>query len=186
MASTYNGKPAGDINHAMKQYLPETNGCTYADYPMEHARWYSPGDITPDGLACFLATDTELPQAQGAKQGYVWGQGPAGFGYYHLMTQAAHQLLYRRITRRRVDTGTPEPFGCCCFGGEETDPRQKMPTGVSRDDIDDLRLLQHARSVASIPNDMQAGKDALAKAQQTAQKHYHIDQNIQLVNGMVR
>lgn len=185
--ASYNGKSAGTINQAMKQYLPETDGCRYADFPLHRARWLRPDERTPDdATSCFIATGPELPD-QGVRRGYVWGgRGPAGAGYYHLTTHVAHQLLYRRITRRRVETGTPEPGFCSCCLGDDVDPRQKMPKGVKRDDIDDLRLLYHARSVATVPDDIQAGKDALAQAQKTAQNHYHFDQNIQLAQHIVR
>lgn len=176
--ATYNGKPAGDINHAMKQYLPETAGCNYADYPMNFPRWLNPKDKAPDGKPCFLQTSNSLP-AEGIKVGYVWGPGNLGFGYYHLLTQHAHKTLFTRISHRRVNIGPDSGGGggCCgCFG--EVDPRTKMPSGVSSDDIDDLRLIFHARSVASVPNDGQARQDALGEAKTTANAHYQFDQNI--------
>lgn len=184
--ASYNGKPAGTINHAMKQYLHETDKCSYADFPMRHARWLTPKEKTPDGQPCFIKTGNELP-AEGIKPGYVWGPGSFGFGYYHLLTKSAHVTLYARINNRRVFVGgNSNKGGCCgCFGGE-TDPRSKMPSGVSADDIDDLRRLQHARSVATIPNDGQAQADAISQAQSTAQAHYQYDQNIQFVQMMVR
>ena len=179
----YNSKPAATVNAFMKEYLPETAGCTYADFPMQHARWLQPKETTttPDGgdMPCFIKTGNELP-AQGSKQGYVWGPGPLGFGYYHLLTKSAHVTLYTRILNRRVFLGPNVGGGGCCGCFGEMDPRAQMPKGVKADDIDDLRRLFHARSVASIPNDGVAAQDALGEARATAQAHYHFDQNIQL------
>ena len=177
---TYHGKPAATINAAMKVYLPETAGCTYADYPMRHARWLQPKEKVPDtGQPCFIKTDNAFPGT--IKTAYVWGPGPHGFGYYHLLTKAAHVTLYTRIINRRVFLGpNSSGGGCCCACLGETDPQSQMPRDVKADDIDDLRLMFHARSVAKVPNDGVAAQDALGESKATAQAHYHFDQNIQL------
>ena len=195
--ASYNGKPAATLNAAMKLYLPETAGCTYADYPMQHGQWLKPNDKTPphDGQhqqqPCFIKTGNQQPAADGIKTGYVWGPGPAGFGYYHLLTKPAHTILYNRIVNGRVFVGSDAEPGCCgCLGAK--DPRTQLPKhAVKADDVDDLRRLEYARSVATVPNDTVAAQDALAQAQVTAQSAYQFDQNYQLGmhvvgQGMVR
>ena len=177
--ATYNGKVAGEINHAMKQYLPETAGCSWADYPMKFPRWLKANEQAPDGKPCFIKTENVLPE-EGVKVAYVWGPGNLGFGYYHLLTKQANKILYTRILNRKVFTGTSSGGGGCCGCFGEVDPRSKIPTGVSADLIDDLRRLFYARSVATIPNDDKAREDAIGEARATSQAHYHYDQNIQL------
>ena len=47
---------------------------------------------------------------------------------------------------------------------------------MKQDDKDDLRILFHARSVSTSPNDGQARKDQLGEATATAQAHIPVTQ----------
>jgi hypothetical protein len=187
MSSSYRGKPVEQINRSMKTLLPETSGCTFADYPMNHGKkWLSGKDKAPKGGFCFIKTEDKMPTDKGVKTGYVWGTGPFGYGYYHLRTKAAHITLYQRIHNKKVFTGASSTGVCCgCFGSGD-DPNvipTTLPT-IPAGDMDDLRLLFHARSVASEPNDAKAHADQLSESKATAQAHYQYDQNIALGHGI--
>jgi hypothetical protein len=181
--STYRGgKPAEQLNKSMKTLLPETSGCTFADYPMTGTQWLTGEDKAPKGGYCFIKTEDKMPTDVGFKTGYVWGTGPFGYGYYHLLTKAAHVTLYHRINGKQVFTGASSGGGWGCFGssvGDSNAIATALPT-VPVDDMDDLRLLFHARSVATKANDTQAQADQLSESQTTAHAH-HLggDQNIQ-------
>jgi hypothetical protein len=179
--STYRGgKPAEQLNRSMKILLPETSGCTFADYPMTGTKWLTGKDKAPKGGYCYIKTEDKMPTDVGFKTGYVWGTGPFGYGYYHLLTKAAYVTLYNRINNRQVFTGASSGGGCGCFGSGPASNAiaTALPT-VPADDMDDLRVLFHARSVATKPNDAQAQADQLSEATATAQSHYQYDQNIQ-------
>jgi hypothetical protein len=185
---TYRGKSAAQINRSMKLLLPETNGCTYADYPLtsQSGKWLAGDDKAPQeggGGYCFLRTGDTMPTGPdgGFKTGYVWGTGPLGYGYYHLLTKAAHATLYFRIHEKKVFTGrrsgASSPKGGL-FGSKKSatssssdeDPKNNailsttLPT-IPAGDLADLRLLFHARSVATKPNDAQAYADQLSASQ---------------------
>ena len=51
-------------------------------------------------------------------------------------------------------------------------------------DWDDVKTIVYNRSVARIPDDVQAKKDAISIAQGEAQSHYHAEQNFQLAVGV--
>ena len=102
MSKVYRGKPAEKINKSMKILLPETAGCKFADYPMTGSVWKTGKDKAPGGGYCFIRTEDKMPVDEGFKTGYVWGSGPFGYGYYHLLTKAAHITLYNRINNKKV------------------------------------------------------------------------------------
>ena len=173
--NSYNGKPAHVINEIMKSYIPETAGCTYADFPMVRDRWFRANEQTDKGEPCFIKTENALP-SEGMKTGYIWGAGPNTWGYYHLLTKNAHKLIYARIINNKVNLGGGSDGCCGCFG--TPDPATKMPS-IKADDKDDMRRLFHGRQVATKPNDAQASKDQIAESTSVAQAHYQYDQNIQ-------
>lgn len=185
MSTSYKGKSAEQINKSMKTLLPETSACNFADYPMTYKKWLTGKDKAPGGKEyCFIRTEDKMPTDIGFKTGYVWGTGPFGYGYYHLLTKAAHGTLYRRINDKKVFTDASQGVGvgCGCFGSGAAQDVHAMPTTlptIPAGDLDDLRLLFHARSVSSAPNDAQAQVDQMSEASATAQAHLSYDQNIQ-------
>ncbi len=158
---------------------------------MTGKKWLTGKDKAPEGgYYCFIKTEDQMPKKPGFKTGYVWGSGPFGFGYYHLLTKTAHVTLYHRINNRKVFTGASSGGGggiCCCLGSPTPEDPDAIPTKlpeIKASDMDDLRLLFHARSVATAANDAQAQADQVAESTATAQAHYGYDQNIQLGMGI--
>jgi hypothetical protein len=66
--------------------------------------------------------------------------------------------------------------GCCCALNAAA--RKEMS------DWDDVKTIVYNRSIASIPDDDQAKKDAISDAQGVAHGHYQMEQNFQLAVGM--
>jgi len=151
------------VNAFMSKYLPELES-DYAKYPMNRPKWLSPGDTGPNGEPCFLQeTNT------GVKRNYVFGSGPFGKGYYHLLTREAYKILYVRIHN--------EGAGCCC--AFNADKRREF------DEKDDLKRIMYNRSVAPVPSDVKGAAAAIQAAKQTSNAHYQFDQNIALAHNVV-
>lgn len=176
--TTYRGRPVDVLNRAMKIYIPETANNPYADYPMTNSRWCQPEDQIPygplKGEPCFIRTENYIPD--GFKDAYVWGPGDRGWGYYNLLTRSAHQAVYVRLQNRKVTVdGSDDCFACF----KSTDPRTILPkptNGLTREDMDVIRLLFHARSVSSKGNDAVAVSDQIAEAQATASGLFVMEQ----------
>ena len=136
-------------NAKLVKFVPELSS-DYAKYPMTRDRWLSAKEKGPKGEPCFIAGPSVGP-----KPDYVYGRGTFGEGYYHLLTKQSYCIVYARHLNEY-------PGGCCpCFSSKAV--RKEL------DEYDDVRLILHARSVATIPNDGQAAQDALAGAKATAQ-----------------
>jgi hypothetical protein len=153
------GDKNAQLNAKMVQYCPEL-ASEYAKYPLAYKAWLDPKGTGPKGVPCFITA----PQGSEMKLDYAHGAGPRGWGYYHILTRPAYVILYSRLTQ--------EMPCCCCASGNKK---------VS--DWDDVKTVVYNRSVATKPDDAQARKDAIAKAQGVAQAHYHTDQNFQLIVG---
>lgn len=137
---------------------------SYATYPLAKSHWVDFKGTTSAGEPCFVAN----PEVDAImKSDYVHGNGPLGRGYYHLLTREAYIALYARLTKTRPSGGF------CCFGTQ--DVRQAMS------DHEDVENIVYYRSVASKPDDVQAVKDAIAKAEGVADGYYNITQTEQLV-----
>lgn len=154
-----------EMNRKLVKFLPELDS-QYGEYPLHFERWLSPtaGEKAPNGEPSFIVAS----QDSGVKKHYVWGKGPMGPGYYHLLTNAAYINLYSRITHI-------PPGGCCaCFSAAA---RKEM------DEWDDVKRLMYSRSVSPCPDDGAGQQAAIRTAQQTAQAWHHGMQNEQLVLG---
>lgn len=165
----------------MKQLIPETSDNNFADYPMTGGAWLTGKDKAPGGGYCFIRTEALMPKGKG-HSGYVWGTGSFGFGYYHLLTKDAHKTIYNRILNGKVFTGASDTGVVCgCFGSalEHDAIPTELPVKLSRDQLDVLRILFHARSLSSKANDMQARQDQEAEMKTVAQAHHTYNQNMQ-------
>uniref|UniRef100_A0A7S2URI4 Uncharacterized protein n=1 Tax=Attheya septentrionalis TaxID=420275 RepID=A0A7S2URI4_9STRA len=161
------GRPsAAETNTKMAKYAPEL-ASSYAKYPLKRARWLPNGERGPKGEPLFLQAETAN---QGVKMDYVFGPGPQGRGYYHLLTRKSYIALYVKLRNQ-------SPMGACAC---TKDARQNFS------DFDDVKKIVYNRSVASKPDDAQAAKDAISQARQTAQGHYNNDQNLQIGIGVVQ
>ena len=156
---------AEEMNAKMAALCPEL-GSEYAKYPMKGKKWLSPAAKVSGDERAFIAAATET----GPKPDYVYGNGEAGTGYYHMYTRPAYKILYARLTKERP------PMACCC-----------SPAAARKtyEDWDDVKTICYNRSLATIPDDVQARKDAISAAQGVAQAHYQVQQDIQLVYGGV-
>ena len=138
---------AEETNRKMAKYCPEL-ASEYAKYPMQRAKWLDPRELDPEGKPCYI----QGPDA-GPKPNYVFGPGKCGRGYYHLLTRFSYQILYARLANA-------QPTACCACNAKA---RKEV------DEYDDVARIVYNRSVASIPNDEQAYKDAISGARSTAQ-----------------
>jgi hypothetical protein len=157
------------INAKLKRVIPELAASNYGDYPLTGTRWLDPAEKSPKGEPGFVTnTSGHDGLHQPLLPHYVYGAGRCGRGYYHLLTRAAYVNLAAR-------TANEAPSGCCACNKEARE---------HADAYDDARRIMYNRSVASIPNDVQAAKDAVTDAQNTAQAMYMGDQAIGAVVGV--
>lgn len=155
------------INEKMARVAPEL-ASDFARYPLKHKMWVAPSGETSKGQPCF-----EEGGNGSLKVDYVHGRGELGLGYYHLLTRDAYAILYRRLQNEA-------PICCCtCSPSFALVPRAEVS------DHEDVVLICYNRSVASIPNDEQAKKDAYNISRGVAKAHYQVQQNEQLIVGAI-
>jgi hypothetical protein len=157
-------KSPEEYNRIMVKFLPEL-ASKYAKYPMKYDTWLTPNQKGPKGEPCFI----ESPDV-GVKMDYVFGKGPNGPAYYHLLTKTAYVNLYSRIS-------SSNPVACCAC----TKASMKEV-----DEWDDVKRIMYNRYMAKKPDDQQGAKDALAAAQGTAQAWHNGLQNEQQALNFVQ
>lgn len=161
-----------EINMAMSKVAPEL-ASKYVSYPMKRQAWLSIDGQIDGSLPAFIPhkKDPNFPTTP-LKDDYVWGTGPRGFGYYHILCREAYKILYHRVNGMRVPGQ-----GCCCASPPPPTDGGQRP---SAKEVDDVKDVCYNRSIASRPDDFLAQKEAIEAARGVAQAHYHVDQNIQL------
>ena len=132
---------------------------------MRRKKWLTPNMTGPKGEPCYVKGENN-----GVKMDYVYGKGPGGPGYYHLCTKTAYVNLYTRITSEC-------PVMCCAC---------TKAARIEYDEWDDVRLIIHARHLATIPDDKAAKQNQIDGARQTAQAWHNGLQNEQLAIHVVR
>uniref|UniRef100_A0A7S2YHU8 Uncharacterized protein n=1 Tax=Entomoneis paludosa TaxID=265537 RepID=A0A7S2YHU8_9STRA len=154
------------VNAGLAKFCPELAGSKYARYPMQGDRWMLPKDKHPEtGKYLFLAS----PQNVGPKPDHVYGKGPFGVGYYHLLCKQPYIILYGRHMNTAPST--------CCTGA----------SGAKEfDEWDEIRLILFQRMNSTRANDTVAHSDMMQNASATAQAHYHFGQNQQLITHATR
>ena len=129
-------------NARLEKLIPEIAASKYGKYPMHHKEWcHKKNARNPDGGPCFIKGPNE-----GIKQDYVFGSGPQGELYYHLMMQQSYVILYKRLKAAEPTTV------CTCFSSIEVREEAKDHAEVSQ--------IIYYRARVSIPDDAQAKKEA--------------------------
>lgn len=174
MSKTISASRAAEVNEQMKRVAPELDS-SYATYPLSiqsgQKLWVDPAKgKTSKGEPVFIKGDGRPTATTQVKPDYVYGAGPLGFGWYHLLTRDSYNALYRRLQ-------STQPSMCCAFS--KAARRQ-----VS--DHEEVTKICYNRSVASVPDDLQAAKDAMDIARGTAKAVYNFTQNEQLVVNAVQ
>lgn len=158
-----------ETNERMVRLFPELES-KHATYPLKRQKWLaeagSVGSNDGTSTPAFLPYDKDPNFDATLKPDYAWGPGPRGFGYYHMLTRQSYKILYARAKNN------PAPIQCCCFGS----PELKLKV----EDLDIVSDILYNRSIASIPDDMLAAKEAIDIARGEAKAHYNMDQNVQL------
>jgi hypothetical protein len=128
------------VNAQLEKLIPEIAASKYGKYPLHQAEWLPVKTGTnPDGGPGFVKGPYDGP-----KTDYVFGTGPQGELYYHLLTQQSYVILYKRL---RV----AEPSAVCtCFSSKA---REEIEEHAAVKDI------MYYRAYASTPNDTQASKE---------------------------
>jgi hypothetical protein len=153
------------VNAKMAKFVPEL-ASGYAKYPLNRDRWLNPDEKDPKGEPCFVKGGSR----EALKIDYVFGRGIYGEGYYSLLTKASYINLHARMSNEA-------PMGCCACSKAA---RKEI------DECDDVKRIVYNRSVAKVPNDGTAAKDAIELARGTAQAWHNGLQNEQLVIGLTR
>jgi hypothetical protein len=136
-----------ELSVILKKLLPELDS-KYGAYPMAYTRWYSLGEKGPQGEPTWIKSDDV-----GVKKDYVYGRGPGGPAYYHLLTKNAYINLYTRISSEC-------PVVCCACSSAQ---RKAM------DEWDSVRRIIHARHVSNQPDDQIAKHRQIQQAKGVAQ-----------------
>lgn len=168
------GSDDSQMNDTMMRLIPEL-GSKYARYPLKGKAWLDPSvssiSISGEEIKSFIPYKKD-PLVDTAnvtiKMDYVWGPGPRGFGYYHLLTRDAYVTLSARIRSDRANAPT-QCFACC-----------SREATKKYNEYEDVKTIVYNRSVASIPDDSVAQRDAIAIATSTAKIAYNTSQDIQL------
>jgi hypothetical protein len=126
---------AAAMNAKMVYFAPEL-ASEYAEYPMSLKFWLQATDTDPKGEPCYIAAPPQGGQVK-LKPNYVFGPGPRGFGYYHLLTRSSYRALYARMTHEN-------PVSCCSFSKAARDEYYNF---------DDVKRIVFARSRSRKPDD---------------------------------
>mmetsp|Transcript_5228 Transcript_5228/g.14676 ORF Transcript_5228/g.14676 Transcript_5228/m.14676 type:complete len:224 (+) Transcript_5228:23-694(+) len=150
------------LQRVLVKYCPELEGSSYATYPLTADKWMQPNEQF-QGQYLFQAS----PHNVGPKRDHVWGKGPFGIGYYHLLTKQPYTILYTKHMNTAPNT--------CCTG---TSGRQ------AKDEWDDVRIILFQRMNSTRRNEVVAHSDMMGNASTLAQYHYQFGQNVQLIHGV--
>ena len=139
-------------NERMARVAPELES-SWAAYPLNRKDWLDnaatlsneDGSTSPAFIP--YEKDPSFP-TPALKADYVWGFGPQGFGYYHLLTRDAYKVLTTRVKNK----GPPLQY--CCLG-------PPSDSKFSSEDYDVVLEIVYNRSIASTPDDMLAHKEAI-------------------------
>ncbi len=156
-----------DTNEILRRVVPEL-ASEYAQYPMKRKVWLDPSATIDNGDPAFIPHKKDVDAfTPPMKQDYIWGTGPRGFGYYHLLTRDAYVSLNATLR----NASQPSQCTACCSSG----------ASQQYSDYEETKTIVYNRSVASRPDDFLAQEEAVAIATGTAQMAYHTDQNFQAV-----
>jgi len=105
----YRPDDVAEMNEWLHSFLPEVRNSQFGEYPMKQQSWiWLNTTVTgSDGVTnpAFIPTTINVKFREDAnynekvplKRDYVFGTGPKGFGYYHLLTRQAWVILNSRV-----------------------------------------------------------------------------------------
>lgn len=95
-----------EINAEMARVAPVLSS-PYAHYPLHREKWLQPFSTTEDGTPAFIPTAnfplSLMTLVSPLRPDYVWGYGPLGKGYYHLLTKEAYRNLLNYLNMCEID-----------------------------------------------------------------------------------
>jgi hypothetical protein len=107
------------------------------------AKWTEPDGKSPDGKMGFLVATTG--GISRFKDGYIFGRGSKGLGYYHQTTRDAYTILGQRLDVRAQALEQSIACDQCCGGKSSKSKLNEL------NELKDMQELVKARRQASIP-----------------------------------
>mmetsp|Transcript_28255 Transcript_28255/g.81726 ORF Transcript_28255/g.81726 Transcript_28255/m.81726 type:complete len:198 (+) Transcript_28255:242-835(+) len=151
---------AEKINKKMAAFCPELSS-SYAEYPLipddtGRTNWVDLEGTTVQGDPVFVADEvshssstvgsSRVASAE-RRDDFVYGKGPMGWGYYHLLTRESYVILHKRLQ-------STVPTACCM----NANIRQEI------EDHDAVTRVVYARSISPIPDDERAANESFNRS----------------------
>ena len=126
--------------------------------------WLNASGTATDGNPAFIAaavpsaadlSPTRGVRANPRRNGYVFGSGALGVGYYHMETKGASELMHKRLLlaqeKKRSQVRIIHNRQSCCFCFASLFEEEKKKLEVEFNEVNDMVAVAKARSEAQIP-----------------------------------
>lgn len=158
VTTVWTTNPDGSTTVTTNTKTPDGHSSTTVDNSNTQTRWLKMTERTPDGYAAFMQAQTKSTvrgyNANPRKEGYVFGRGDWGVGYYHVSTKDGNAILCKRLLvarrKKRSQVDFQECFTCLCFW-DKTQKDKLLQKEKDLEELDEMVAVAKARSEAQVP-----------------------------------